>query len=321
MFTRRSLAVAAAAVPLAAPRVLAQTRYPLPSVTLVTHSSPGGGSDVFLRELIKHLTPVMGVSFAVENVRGGSGATAVARVARAQPNGGMVYATTPTYIQTTLLSRPEFGYDSLDPLSIVFLDPQLIYTRVQSPFQTLAEAMDGARASPGRQRWGAANPASLERIALERLNRLVGARAAVVPHEGGGDLMIKLQNGTLDLGIGEIQEINAQLEAGRIRLLGVLTESRLETTPSLATAREQGIDLVVTKFRGLAGPKGMADEIAELWAGALRTVLDSPAYRAVYAKESLVPTPLLLPRAAAREFTTRVATEIASSLRELGVVR
>ena len=101
----------------------------------------------------------------------------------------------------------------------------------------------------------------------------------------------------------------------------MLTESRLETTPSLATAREQGIDLVVTKFRGLAGPKGMADEIAELWAGALRTVLDSPAYRAVYAKESLVPTPLLLPRAAAREFTTRVATETASSLRELGVVR
>ena len=321
MFTRRSLAVAAAAVPLAAPRVLAQTRYPLPSVTLVTHSSPGGGSDVFVRELIKHLTPVIGVSFAVENVRGGSGATAVARVARAQPNGGMVYATTPTYIQTTLLSRPEFGYDSLNPLSIVFLDPQLIYTRVQSPFQTLAEAMDGARASPGRQRWGAANPASLERIALERLNRLVGARATVVPNEGGGDLMINVLNGTLDLGIGEIQEINAQLEAGRIRLLGVLTESRLETTPSLATAREQGIDLVVTKFRGLAGPKGMADEIAELWAGALRTVLDSPAYRAVYAKESLVPTPLLLPRLAAREFTTRVATEIASSLRELGVVR
>ena len=152
MLTRRSLALAAAAAPLAAPAVLAQPRYPLSAVTLVTHSSPGGGSDVFLRELIKHLAPVLGVSFAVENVRGGSGATAVARVARAQPNGGMFYATTPTYIQTTLLSRPEFGYDSLDPLSIVFLDPQLIYTRAQSPFRTLAEAMAAARANPGRQK-------------------------------------------------------------------------------------------------------------------------------------------------------------------------
>jgi tripartite-type tricarboxylate transporter receptor subunit TctC len=320
MLTRRRLALSAAGT-LAAPAVLAQPRYPVQTVTLVTHSSPGGGSDIFLRELIKHLQPVMGVSFAVENVRGGSGATAVARVARSQPNGGMFYATTPTYIQTTLLSRPEFGYDSLDPLSVVFLDPQLIYTRAQSPFQTLGEAMAAARKNPGRQKWGAANPASLERIALERLNRMVGARAAVVPHEGGGDLMINVLNGTLDIGIGEIQEINAQLEAGRIRLLGVLTENRLETIPALATAREQGIDLVVTKFRGLAGPKGMPDEIAAQWATALRAVLDSPAYREIYAKESLVATPQLLPRPAARSFTTDFAAEIATSLRELGVVR
>jgi tripartite-type tricarboxylate transporter receptor subunit TctC len=321
MLARRTFGLAAAALPLAAPAVLAQPRYPLSNVTLVTHSSPGGGSDVFLRELVKHLQPVMGASFAVENVRGGSGATAVARVARAQPNGGMFYATTPTYIQTTLLSRPEFGYDSLDPLSVVFLDPQVIYTRTQSPHATLGEAMAAARANPGRQRWGAANPASLERIALERMNRLVGARAAVVPHEGGGDLMINVLNGTLDIGIGEIQEIRAQLEAGRVKLLGVLTEQRLADFPTLGTARDQGIDLVVTKFRGLAGPKGMPDEIATLWEQALGTVLASPAYREQFAKESLVATPHLLPRPAARTFTTAFAAEITTSLRELGVVR
>lgn len=321
MLTRRRLALAAATLPLAAPAVRAQARYPLSNVTLVTHSSPGGGSDIFLRELVKHLQPVMGVSFAVENVRGGSGATAVARVARSQPNGGMFYATTPTYIQTTLLSRPEFGYDSLDPLSVVFLDPEVIYTRTQSPHATLAEAMAAAKANPGRQKWGAANPASLERIALERLNRITGARAAVVPHEGGGDLMINVLNGTLDIGIGEIQEIRTQLEAGRVKLLGVLTDARLPDFPALATAREQGIDLVVTKFRGLAGPKGMPDEIAALWSSALATVLESPAYKAQFTKESLIPTPQLLPRPAARQFTTGFAAEIATSLRELGVAR
>ncbi|WP_144184501.1 Bug family tripartite tricarboxylate transporter substrate binding protein [Elioraea rosea] len=325
MLTRRAtLAVVPAglaAPALFAARADAQARYPVQTVTLVTHSSPGGGSDVFLRELIRHLQPVMGVNFAVENVRGGSGATAVARVARSRPDGGMFYATTPTYIQTTLLSRPEFGYDSLDPLSVVFLDPEVVYTRKESPFNTLGEAMAAARANPGRQKWGAANPASLERIALERLNRLTGARAAVVPHEGGGDLMINVLNGTLDLGIGEVQEIRAQLDAGRVKLLGVLTEDRLSDFPDLGTAREQGIDLVVTKFRGLAGPKGMPDEIAAQWASALATVLDSPAYKAVYTKESLVPTPRLLPRPAARAFTTEVAADIGTSLRELGVAR
>jgi tripartite-type tricarboxylate transporter receptor subunit TctC len=110
-------------------------------------------------------------------VRGGADARAVARVARASPDGSKFYATTPTYIQTTLLSRPEFGYDALDPLAIVFLDPQVIYTRVKSPFRTLTEAVAHAKANPGRQKWGAASPASLERIALERISRLTGAIA------------------------------------------------------------------------------------------------------------------------------------------------
>lgn len=316
MITRRMLVASAAAMPFAAS---AQMRYPVPTVTLVTHSSPGGGSDVFLRELIKHLHPVMGVNFAVENVRGGSGATAVARVARARPDGSMFYATTPTYIQTTLLSRPEFGYDALDPVAVVFLDPEVIYTRVESPFRTLADAVAHAKANPGRQKWGAANPASLERIAFERMNRLIGARAAVVSHEGGGDLMINVLNGTLDLGIGEIQEIRSQLEAGRIRLLAVVTEARLPDFPDLATAREQGVDLVVTKFRGLAGPKGIPDEVAAMWHAALRQVLESPAYQAQYAKESLVPA--LMGRDEARRFTAEFAAEVERNLRELGVVR
>jgi putative tricarboxylic transport membrane protein len=164
--------------------------YPHRSVTLVTHSSPGGGSDVFLRALAKHLGPKMGTHLSVENVSGGSGARAVSRVAQAPADGSVLYATTPTYIQTTLLSRPPHGYDSLMPVVIVFFDPEVIHTRAGSPHKSLAEAITHARASRGKGRWGASNPASLERIAMERLNRLTEARAVIVSHEGGGDQVI-----------------------------------------------------------------------------------------------------------------------------------
>ncbi len=299
--------------------VAAQTKYPVSPVTLVTHSSPGGGSDVFLRELIKHLTPVMGTSFGIDNVRGGSGAAAIAKVAKSPPNGGMLYATTPTYIQTSLLSKPEVGYDGLDPIAIVFLDPEVIYTRAESPFRSVADALAYAKANPGRAKWGAANPASLERIALERLKKAAGVQAAVVSHEGGGDLMINVLNGTLDFGIGEIQEIRAQLDAGKVRLLGVLTDKRLPDFASLATVKEQGFDVVVTKFRGLAGPKGMSDDIAGQWERAIRQVVASDAYKAEYAKESLVP--VVMGRAEARAFTQKFAEEITATLRELGVIK
>ncbi len=297
----------------------AQTKYPVSPVNLVTHSSPGGGSDVFLRELVKHLTPVMGANFAIDNVRGGSGAAAVAKVAKSAPNGGTFYATTPTYIQTSLLSKPEIGYDGLDPIVVVFLDPEVIYTRAESPFKTLGEALAYAKANPGRGKWGAANPASLERIALERLKKATGVQAAVVSHEGGGDLMINVLNGTLDFGIGEIQEIRAQLDAGKVRLLGVMTEKRLPDFPNLATAREQGFDIVVTKFRGLAGPKGIPDEIAAQWEQAVRRILASDAFKAEYMKESLVPMPM--GRAEARAFTAKFAAEVTTTLKELGVIK
>ena len=103
--------------------------YPVNRVTLVTHSSPGGGTDLFLRDLAKHLSPLMKTSFAVENVRGGSGATAVAQVAAGKADGSILYGTTPTYIQTTLLSKPPVGWEGLDPIAVVFLDPEVIYTR------------------------------------------------------------------------------------------------------------------------------------------------------------------------------------------------
>ena len=80
--------------------------YPHRTVTFLTHSSPGGGSDVFLREMTRHLVKHLSATFVVENVTGGSGARALSRLATSRPDGSVFYATTPTYIYTSLLSRP-----------------------------------------------------------------------------------------------------------------------------------------------------------------------------------------------------------------------
>jgi len=297
----------------------AQSAYPVKSVTLVTHSSPGGGSDVFLRVLAKHLGPKMGVAFAVENVSGGAGARAVSRVAQAPADGSVLYATTPTYIQTTLLSKPRHGYESLTPVAIVFLDPEVIYVRAASPHASLVQALEHARRNPGKARWGASTPASLERITMERLNRLARANAIVVSHEGGGDQMIGVLNGTYDLGIGELQELRSQLEARQIRLVAALTPQRLPGLPQLPTAKEQGTDLAVIKFRGLAGPKNLPPAVLAAWARGIEAVLADPAYRREYERDGLVPA--FMAHEQAREFTAGFAAELAASLRSLGIIR
>jgi tripartite-type tricarboxylate transporter receptor subunit TctC len=102
-------------------------------------------------------------------------------------------------------------------------------------------------------------------------------------------MLINVLNHTLDIGVGELQEIRAQLEIGRLRLLGVVGEARLPQFPDVPTVREQGIDVAVRKFRGFAGPKGMSPEIIAAWEAAVPKLLEDPVYRKLYTDNSLQP--------------------------------
>lgn len=263
--------------------------YPHDTVTLITHSSAGGGTDVFLREMVRHLGEVMGVDFAVENVRGGSGAKAMAHLAASPADGSIFYGTTPTFINTSLLSKPEVTFRDLDPVVNVFLDPQIVYVRADSPYSSLSEIVDKAKAEPGSIKFGVTTPGSLDRQVMEKLKAITGADGPVITHDGGGELLISVLNGTVDLGIGEVQELTGQLEAGEVKLITTYTKDRLENFPDVPTAQEQGIDLIVNKFRGIAGPKGLPDDIIAAWEAAIPAVLEAEAFKKWYSDASLVP--------------------------------
>ena len=108
-------------------------------IALVTHSSPGGGSDVFLREMVPHLTRIMGGTFIVENVQGGSGAKAMATLARAKPDGRLVLRDdADVHLHVTPEPARRRRYTDLEPLVNLFFDPEVLYTAADSQFKTLA---------------------------------------------------------------------------------------------------------------------------------------------------------------------------------------
>jgi tripartite-type tricarboxylate transporter receptor subunit TctC len=286
-------------------------------VRLVTHSSPGGGSDVFLREMAPHLSKIMGPTFVVENMQGGSGARAMAALASARPDGSMLYATTPTFVYTSLLSAPAASFRDIEPLVNLFFDPEVLYTATDSELKTLDDVIGHARGQGGK--WGAANPASLERQTLERLKQKTMVSAAVVTFEGGGDMLLNVLNHTLDMGIGELQEIRPQLEAGTIRLLAVVGDDRLPHLPDVRTVREHGIDLSVRKFRGLAGPRGTPPEVIAAWEAAIPRLLDDPEYRQIYSANGLQPG--FIAHAEYVRFMDQFGQETEAFLRESGAIK
>lgn len=284
------MSTAGLAIAIAAGQSQSQGKYPQgTTITMVTHSKAGGGTDVFLREMVKHLAPVMGTNFAVENVTGGSGARAMAKLATAKPDGTLFYGTTPTYINTSLLSKPKFTYKDLEPMVNVFLDPQIVYVRAESKFNNITEVIAAAKAKANSVKFGVTTPGSLDRQVMEKFKSLTGVQGPVVTHDGGGELLISVLNGTVDLGIGEIQELSSQLEAKKVRIITTYTEKRLDQFPNVMTAREQGVDLVVNKFRGIAAPKGQPPEVIAAWEKGIQDVLKVPAFKKWYTDSALVP--------------------------------
>jgi putative tricarboxylic transport membrane protein len=292
--------------------------FPSKPIVLITHSSPGAGGDVFVRQLGKHMEPIVKVAVAVENVTGGSSARAVSQVAGATPDGYTLYGATPTMIQIPLLTQTANTYKDLQPVANVFFDPLVIYTRSQNPVQTLADVLDDARQHPEKQRWGASVPGSVEHMVIHQVQKTTGIKVVPVTFEGGGDLLVAVLGGHVDYAIGEPAELVGQLQAGQIRLLASFTEQPLPGLDAPA-AREAGVDVVVTKFRGLLGPKGMPKETLDILARAVEETLAAPAYRDYYTSVHLTPA-FMGPEAFGR-YLDEMNTQLGAYLEEIGVRR
>jgi putative tricarboxylic transport membrane protein len=299
--------------------VASAQEYPFDVVTLVTHSSSGGGTDVFLREMVGFLGKAMGTTFVVENVTGGSGANAMAKLATSSADGSIFYGTTPTFINTSLLSELEYDFTDLEGVANVFMDPQIVFVKSDSPFTSLSQLVTAAKDDPGAVLFGVTTPGSLDRQVMEKFKALTGVTSPVITHDGGGELLISVLNGTVSAAIGEVQELSAQIEAGEVRLLATYTEARLPNFPDVPTAREEGIDLVVTKFRGIAGPRGIPQDIKDLWAAGIERVLQDPEFKTWYDAQSLVPT--MMNAADYDAFLTQFAADQKVFLIEYGILK
>ena len=289
--------------------------YPHRVTTIVTHSSPGGGSDVFLRELITYLDDYIDTTFIIENVRGGSGASAIARVASSPADGSIIYASTPTYILTSLLSNPTKTYKDLDPMINIFIDQEIIYTRVNAPFSSLTEVVEMSKNK--RVNWGAANPASLERIALEELKIISGANASVITHDGGGELLLNVLNGTLEIGVGGAQELDSQIRSNQIKVLAIFSSERSPLLPNVPTVSELGYNVELTKFRGFAVPNNTPVEISEIFYKAISQLLEDPIYKDQYTNHLLMS--YLLNKQDFGQFINAFIDDTVSTFNELGM--
>ena len=291
--------------------------YPHDTVTLITSSGPGGGGDIFLRQLTKVLGPEWGIDFVIENVPGSGGAKAMQRIVDSPADGTIFYGVSTQHIIVSILSDPPVTYKDMKPVVNVVFDAPVLYAPADSPFESLTQLIEHIRANPGTVKWGVGSAASGDRMAAEVIKRTQDLDYVIATHDSGGDQLVAVLGGSVDLGTGDAQEVAPHVEAGDLKILAALTDERLPNHPDVATAKEQGVQVVPTRFRGIVGHQDLPDDIVAAWEEAIKLVLEHPDYAAVVKANDMIPAPL--PSEEFDRVTEALAEESRQLFAELGL--
>lgn len=262
-----------------------EIKYPEKPISIVAHSVPGSGADLFARQVGKALEGILKQSVVVENKPGGSGAVAVSYVANARPDGYTLLGVTNTMLTTPFVAKTPNTLADLQPIARLVIDPDVIFVRADSPYGTLQELFDALKGKP--QKWGCPQVSSPEYMAAVQLKEKYGLKIDPIPYAGGSESLTSVLNGDVVAGVGEPAEIAGQLKAGQVKVLGTFTPTRLDSFKDVPTVKELGHDVAFEKFRGLMAPKGTPPEVIKILADALRKVLDDSGFKSYYQGNSM----------------------------------
>jgi len=234
----------------------AAAAYPNKGVTVICPWGAGGGTDAILRAVCGTAEKYLGTTLTVENKTGGAGAIGHAAIKNAKADGytiGMITFELNSLPQQGLI---DFTYADYDPICLVNRDAAALTVNAKAPYNTIDEFVAYCKANPGKVTIGNSAPGSVWHIGAGLLANETGIEVKHVAFEGAATAVTQLAGGHIDAVAVSLAEVKSQLDAGNVKVLGVMDTDRPAAYPEIKTFKEQGYDIQYYTWRGIAVPKG-----------------------------------------------------------------
>jgi tripartite-type tricarboxylate transporter receptor subunit TctC len=256
--------------------------YPERPVNMLVGFPAGGPVDVTARTLIETVKADFPKPIAVVNKPGGAATIATAELIRSAPDGytlGMVFsgALVASPFQTTL---PYKGPGDLKPIVDTLITPVMFAVRADAPWKTMKEAIDFAKANPGKIRLGHTGFGSLAHLAFEDFTQKAQVEITQVPFEGAAAFVRALLGGHVDALLAAPGGLMGHYKAGKVRFLATFEEKRMPSLPDTPTLKELGYDVIRGGTRYFVGaPKKTPAPIIETLHRLFKKGVNSAAFQ------------------------------------------
>jgi tripartite-type tricarboxylate transporter receptor subunit TctC len=262
---------------------MAAKKFPKKPITIICPWSAGGGTDRTARFIADKLHGVLGVPVNVVNKTGGAGAVGFNAGANAKPDGYVI--TNLTFEIGTLrwMGYSDLGPEAFRPLMQFNEDASAVIVGKDSKYQSVKQLLDDVKNKPaGTYQFsgcGIGTVWDLARIGMMNNYGIDHNKVKFIPTKGAAPAVTELLGGHVDVITCSYPEASPQIDAGNLKALAVMAETRNAQFDHVPTLKEQGIDWAYGTWRGFAVPKGTPDNAADILVAAFKKIFSSDDFK------------------------------------------
>jgi tripartite-type tricarboxylate transporter receptor subunit TctC len=257
-------------------------QYPSKVITIVVPFSAGGPTDTSARLLGQTMGAVLKTQMIVENVAGAGGTIAAARVAGSPPDGYTIFFHHIGFSTAPSLYR-KLPYDTIkdfEPIGLIGDVAMTLVARKDFPAKDLKELIAYVKANKEKVNLANAGLGAASHLCGMLFMSAIQTEFTTIPYKGTGPAMNDLLGGQVDFMCDQTSNTISQIKAGKIKVYGVTTKTRVSALPDVPTLQEAGLPgFEVSVWQGLYAPKGTPKAVIDTLAKALQTALADPALR------------------------------------------
>jgi tripartite-type tricarboxylate transporter receptor subunit TctC len=256
----------------------AQT-FPNKAVHVIISFTPGSSTDIVGRVVAQKLSEIWGQPVVPENRAGAGGSIGSAVVAKAAPDGYTLLINSNAHSVNPAIYA-KLPYDTLKDfteISPLAIQPNVMVVNANSPYKTLGEFVDAAKAKPGTINLGHAGIGSGTHLTSEKFIAAADIKVTEIPFKGTPEVVAAIFSGDVQAYWAPISAAMAMIKGGKLRPLAVSTAKRNAQLPDVPTTGEVGIKGAESPlWFGLWGPAGMAPAlVAKINADVRKVLADS----------------------------------------------
>lgn len=269
--------------------------YPSKDITVIIPKNPGGGTDITGRGVINMMQQDIGkVKFVPVNKPDGNGIVGMADVAHAKPDGytlGMVTVELDIFPHQ---GKTNLSYKDYESIIAPIAAPAALIVHADAPYTDLESFVKYLKDNPGKVMMGNSGVGAIWHIATLAFEKKFDVKVKHIPYpKGTADIAAAIAGKHIDGCLADPSSFKSQIEAGKLKILAVMADTRTKMFPDVPTFKELGFDIAIRAWATLVAPKGTPKEVLDVLRASAKKVSNTPEFVDYFLKQGIDPTSII----------------------------